>query len=140
MTDSILHPCPKPRKRKARAPKGLKTRVRMKCYNAKRKGRAFGAACRDDEFCAWMRRRWHCQVCADGGYTQQSRTEVDHWVPRSHGGKDKGDTWPLCREHHHMRHAEPVAFAKLLRVLRIRPAQSCKWYATQYDKERYPCP
>ena len=134
-----MNPVPKPRKRAKAKPKGLK-RSPMKRYNAKRRGRLFGAACRDDTYTAWMRKRWLCAICAATGETQTSRTEVEHWVARSHGGRDRGDTFPTCARHRELRHGSPQVFAALLRRLHLSGRRLCAWYEAQYGAEFEPCP
>ena len=111
----------------------------MKRYNAKRLGRAFGAECRDDDFTTWMH-TLPCAICQAANLFQYARTEVEHWVKKSDGGRDKGDTFPTCQVHREYRHGAPEGFAKLLRRLKIAPKKLCKWYERQYEAEAFPCP
>lgn len=125
-------PVPKP-------PKRVKIPKRMNDYNEKRQGRAFGAECRDDDFTAWLR-TFACAICSALKVQQETSTEVEHWEKRSHGGHDKGSTFPTCAYHRELRHGEPRAFAALLKRLKIVPAHLCAWFARKYDAEHFPCP
>jgi len=112
----------------------------MKQRNAKRKGRMFGAECRDDKFTAWMRERWLCAICAATWEDQTTPTEVEHWVPKSKGGRDRGDTFPTCAKHREMRHGSPLKFAALMRKLHLSGKRLCAWYELEYAKEFERCP
>lgn len=49
-------------------------------------------------------RRWGCAVCTAAFQRQIGPTEVEHWIPKSRGGYDCGDTFPTCARHREERH------------------------------------
>jgi hypothetical protein len=137
----ITKPAPKPPKRvRTRSP--LRPRKRMKKYNAKRKGRAFGADRVDEAYLAWIR-TMPCAICTVMGIRQSSRTEVEHFVDRSHGGYDNGDTFPTCGDHRQLRHElwGPKKFERYLRQdFRLNLRALCDRLARSYEAEHFPCP
>lgn len=124
-------------KRERKPPKGMK-RVKMRCYNAKRKGRAFGAKTRNPVRLAWVH-QFPCAPCQLEGVMQATRTEAEHWPELGHGGTDD-DTYPTCGAHRRMRHEQPVAFARMLRRHRTSGPGLVRHYQRLYEREMYPCP
>lgn len=94
----MLHPVPKPRKKRKAAPRGL-TRSPMK--------RRANQVVRDRErmkHCASL----PCLACLLTGRRQESRTQADHIRTRGAGGKETGNLWPLCAHHHDERHLKGI--------------------------------
>ena len=56
------------------------------------------------EYLHWMRYSFPCDVCTAADLEQESPTEVEHWITKSRGGYDKGDTFPTCARHRQERH------------------------------------
>jgi len=135
-----LRPAPKPRRTPKRRVKRLH-QSRMKRVNRKRKGRAFGAACVDQEFIDWIH-TLPCAVHVAMGWIQRTPTEAEHFVHKSHGGRDKGDVYPGCGECREMRHGTmgPKAFTRMLQAQGFDERALCKKLVTMYESERWPCP
>lgn len=125
-------------KRPVKAKKGLKSRKPIKKRNAKREGRMF-AGTRDDAFMAWLH-EFPCALCMWFKTEQKSPTEVEHWVKRSAGGKDRGETFPTCAEHRELRHGKPAEFARLLKKSKLNLDKLCARLKAQYELEQCPCP
>jgi hypothetical protein len=83
-----------------------------------------------------------CAVCKALGVVQTTRTEVEHFVLRSHGGYDKGDCYPTCGAHREMRHGTmgPKAFTRMLQAQGFDERKLCDKLAKLYGVEQSPCP
>ena len=139
----MIYPVPKPKKvvrGKRGAPTG-RPRTRLKNRNARRKGRAFGASRVDEAYLTWIR-GMPCAICKAFGVEQTTRTEVEHFVLRSQGGFDRGDTYPTCGAHREMRHVVmgPKAFTRMLQAQGFDERALCKKLVTIYEAEVWPCP
>ena len=142
----VTKPCPKPpppkklRGGKRGAPTG-RPRTRLKSQNVRRKGRAFGASRVDEAYLTWIR-TLPCAICALLGDWQRAPTEVEHFVPKSHGGYDRRDTYPTCGLHREMRHVTmgPKAFTRMLQARGFDERALCKKLVTMYELEVWPCP
>lgn len=126
-----MHPVPKP-------PKRVKARKRMQTYNAKRQGRMY-ADRRDDAYLEWQR-QFPCALCMAFGETQTHPTEAEHWVKKSAGGYDRGDTFPTCQRHREFRHGSPRLFEAACKEAGVNPRKLCDWFKGKYEAEMYPCP
>jgi hypothetical protein len=74
---------------------------------------------------------------------QTERSEVEHHKNKSHGGRDRGDTFPTCGAHRRLRHEVmgPRAFTRMMREQHgMDLGKLCKKLATVYEAERWPCP
>lgn len=84
-----------------------------------------------------------CAICAAMGHRQEHPTEVEHFVERSHGGYDRGDTFPTCGAHRILRHEQWGAkkFERRMReYFKLNLRVLCKKLVTLYEAERWPCP
>ena len=106
----------------------------MKRVNAKRQGRMF-AGTRNNGMLAWLH-TLPCAICIALGVQQVTPTEVEHFVLRSHGGKDCGDTYPTCGTHREMRHhfMGPKAFTRMLRARGFDERALCDKLAFMYTE------
>lgn len=76
------------------------------------------------------------------GEIQRTPTEVEHFVHKSHGGYDRGDTYPTCGECRERRHVTmgPKAFTRLLLRHGLDERALCNRLAASYEAETWPCP
>jgi hypothetical protein len=133
----MIYPVPKPGATRGAPPRPRLTRSRVKSRNAKRKGRAFGAARVDRGFSAWLH-TLPCAICALLGVVQTTPTEEEHFVLKSHGGYDRGDCYPTCAVHREMRHGVmgPKAFTRMLLAKGLDERALCTRLAQQYEQEK----
>jgi len=96
---------------------------------------------RDNAFMAWLH-TLPCAICKILGAYQTTPTEVEHFVLRSHGGYDRGDSYPTCGMHREMRHVEmgPKAFTRMLKARGFDERALCAKLAMIYEAEHWPCP
>jgi len=83
-----------------------------------------------------------CALHAAWGRPQVTPTEVEHFVPKSQGGYDRGDTYPTCGECREMRHVTmgPKAFTRMLLRFGFDERKLCKKLVIMYEAEVFPCP
>src|SRR4029077_14969720 len=137
-----IYPVPKPVREEKVRPRTLRQKKRMRKYNAKRKGRAFGADRIDEAYLAWIR-TMPCAICAAMGHRQEHPTEAEHFVDKSHGGYDRGDTFPTCGAHRMSRHEQwgPKTFERRMReYFHLNLRALCTRLARSYEGWTWPCP
>ena len=114
----MIHPAPKPKKR----PKKVRTPIRRSRVRQKAPKRRFPG--RENMHALAIIRQMPCYVCRTLGQIQVTPTEVEHWVPKSRGGYDLGDTFPTCANHRELRHTQgDKSFAA---ILGVHPRQLCE--------------
>jgi hypothetical protein len=95
----------------------------------------------DEAYLKWIQGK-PCAPHLAMGLEQRTPTEAEHFVHKSHGGYDRGDTYPTCGECREMRHGTmgPKAFTRMLLRLGLDERALCNRLAAQYETERWPCP
>jgi hypothetical protein len=79
-----------------------------------------------------------CAICAALGCRQEHPTEAEHFVNKSQGGYDRGDTFPTCGAHRILRHEQwgTKAFERRMRDhFGLDLKALCKRLAAQYEAE-----